>query len=191
MHHAANDTLETSMVFKDAETTALSHQLDTESKNVNGNNYNPIYVKNYNYNLEKWEKIVDDPKNNPYPDWVNKSDINYKFQYFESNDDNDPERREAAKEAYIQQMASYETRAQCMQDFYSPEDVRAKNYKSSPYVSMEIQARSDNYQKEQFANENERQYNHRNNIKTARGETYPTYTDDTTALKRPPYITRH
>ncbi len=125
--HVGNQTL----LFTDCETHALSVQLNAELNNSDGNTYDIIHARNYQKSLERWKRILNNQEE--YPPWAQKM----KFQYLPSkiSSENTPEREQLARDMYIQQMASLDTRAKYMEDFYIPESSLAKEEISSEQFS--------------------------------------------------------
>lgn len=131
LHARQTSETEDSKVLLDAETQALSYQLDVETKS---SNQSVQYQKSFEYNKGKWLRIA---KTGRYP-----KDFNgLKFKPVQGLS---AEELKTAQEMYANQMASLETRAQATKDFSKPASEWGKN-PSLKYPDYGLAAHRESY----------------------------------------------
>ncbi len=149
LSHANHMSVNTTKLFSDCETQAVSAQLDAESNPPIGD---VIYNKNYQNNLKEWRSIAEGKKDPPK--WAKDMPFEYQPSAAEKESgQNDPVREAKAREMYARKMASLETRSDRIEDMYSSDKSLEKGYKSSDTYSYGTLESTLDYTQQEVQNE--------------------------------------
>ncbi len=174
LSHARYVSVNTTMLFADAETQALTAQLGVETKDECSDT---VYRKNYQDNLKEW-RLIAEGKKQP-PKWAKNLPFKYQPSAAEKESGkNDPVRVAKAREMYARKMASMQTRTAFMEDFYSSENSLAKGYKSSKRFSYAGLGSTYLYRKHEIDSMDYRKWCIENNVRTPKGEVYAAEQND-------------
>ncbi len=182
LNHARYMSANTTKVFADSETQALSAQMAVENKDKTS--YDAVYDENYQNNLKDWRLIAEGKKD--LPKWAKDKPFQYQPSEKEQREGkNNPERVAQAREMYARQMASLETRGKYIEDFYSSNHSLERGYHSDGKFSYKGYSLTNNYKEQEFKVMNARQQLEQNNKShvTKRGETLAYEADDTAGIR--------